>query len=554
MASTVEGLALAGLGILTLFFLVGALVDAQVELALALAGSGLVIFTGRRLMAGLAQKLRLRVEGQKRVLIYGCGETGQLVMKKLMQAAYLGRTVVGFVDDYATVGSKIVCRVEQFRRRVRAIPVLGRGRELAELIERHRIDELLVTTPASEFTLLQDLTDRLGENVLDVAFVPGLAGLRADQLEVQDIGAVPLLQPSRRNVSLVYRSLKRTLDLSVAMVSLVIAAPVWLVAAVAIWLESGGPILFRQSRIGLHGRSFIMYKFRTLARDADPYAPSTSVRDPRATGVGALLRATGFDEFPQLLNVLRGEMSLVGPRPEMPFLAAEYGELERLRLAVKPGITGVWQLSPDREGAAIHDNLEYDLYYIRNQGLLLDVLLLVETLFFTAELMAVAVYDTVKHRGRGRAAPTISTGGHTNRTSQGTSDYVLVALDQRLDGETPPSWRACLPQVREIARTRPLKVLVARDNVATLDRMLERRGGGSDERRPDVEYVPYENRNLVRLTVRNAAIVITDLPYVRRWACEGRVIVIGPEDFQSRRAVEAITARPTHASRRAGLS
>jgi len=558
MASTVQGLGLAGLVILTLFFFAGVLAAARVEVLLALLGSGLLVFTGRRLMAGLAQKLRLRVEGQKRVLIYGCGETGQLVMKKLMQAAYLGRTVVGFVDDYATVGSKIVCRVEQFRRRVRSIPVLGRSRDLAELIDRHRIDELLVTTPASRFTLLDDVTGRLGKEGIDVAFVPTLGGLRADQLEVQDIGAVPLLHASKHGVSLAYRFVKRVLDISVSTVSLVLAAPIWLAAAAAIRLESGGPVLFRQSRVGLHGRRFIMYKFRTLDRHADPYAPSTSVRDPMATRVGVLLRATGFDELPQLLNVLRGDMSLVGPRPEMPFLAAGYGDLERLRLEVKPGITGVWQLSPDREGAAIHENLEYDLYYIRNQSLLLDALLLVETLFFTIELVAVAVYDSVRYGGRRTssvAAPESPSAGAALVSSlQGSSGYVLLALDQRLDRGMPASWRACFPAARQMAQRRALRVLAARDNVAVLDRLLDRNGERSDGHGSDVQFVPYEDRSLVQLAVRNADLVITDLPYVRQWAASGSVAVVSPEEFATRSASEVVSARRVHPAQRARTS
>ncbi len=558
MASTVQALGLAGLVIFTLFFFAGALADAQVEVLLALLGSGLLVFTERRLMAGLAQKLRLRVEGQKRVLIYGCGETGQLVMKKLMQAAYLGRTVVGFVDDYATVGSKIVCRVEQFRRRSRSIPVLGRSRDLAELIDRHQIDEVLVTTPASQFSLLNDVTGRLGNEGIDVAFVPTLGGLRADQLEVQDIGAVPLLHPSKHSVSFAYRFTKRVLDISVSTVSLVLAAPIWLVAAAAIWLESGGPALFRQSRVGLRGRGFIMYKFRTLDRHADPYAPSTSVRDPMATRVGVLLRATGFDELPQLLNVLRGDMSLVGPRPEMPFLTAGYGELERLRLEVKPGITGVWQLSPDREGAAIHENLEYDLYYIRNQSLLLDVLLLVETLFFTIELVAVAVYDSVRYGGRRSSSsvvPRPSTSGAALVGSlQGPGGYVLLALDQRLDRGMPASWRACFPAARQMARRRALRVLAARDNVAVLDRLLDRNGEGSDGHGADVQFVPYEDRSLVQLVVRNADLVITDLPYVRQWAAAGSVAVISPEEFATRSASEVVSGRRAHPAQRARTS
>ncbi len=548
MASTVKGLAMAVLLFVSIAFVSGMEHGRPGTLLLFAALTSGVVFTDRRVVAGLVQKLRPRLGEDKRVLIYGCGETGRLVMKKLVQAAYLGRTVVGFVDDYAAVGSKLACRVEQLRRRVRWVPVLGRSRDLPKLIERHQVDELLVTTPASQFTFLPDLQDRLGRGPVDVAFVPQLGSVRADQLEVHDIGAVPLLRPSRSHARLLYRIAKRVLDVAIGLVLMVLVAPVWLLAALAIWLESGGPILFRQWRVGRHGRRFVMYKFRTLRQNADPYTPSTSVRDDRATRVGAILRATGLDEIPQLLNVLRGDMSLVGPRPEMPFLAAEYGKLELLRLDVKPGITGVWQLSPDREGAAIHENLEYDLYYLRNRGLLLDLLLLVETGFFTLEVVAMALYEaargrgTSRHTGSGPESPAASATSGRDRRHPG---YTLLALDQRLEEGLPESWRTCLPAAVSLARRRTLRVLAARHNVPALDRLFGRDGEGAQTGGSDVQYVPCEDRSLAQAVAQGANVVITDLPYIREWVRGLPVSVLTPSEFAVRGGVQAEDGRPT---------
>jgi len=157
--------------------------------------------------------------------------------------------------------------------------------------------------------------------------------------------------------------------------------PLILAGAAAIRLDSPGPVFFRQKRIGLGGRAFTIYKLRTMRQDAPAYAehPRTT-DDPRITAVGRFLRRSCIDELPQLWNVLRGEMSLVGPRPEMPQLVQEYREVQRERLAVKPGITGLWQISADR-AFRIHDNMQYDLYYIEHRGLTLDLAILMMTPF-----------------------------------------------------------------------------------------------------------------------------------------------------------------------------
>jgi lipopolysaccharide/colanic/teichoic acid biosynthesis glycosyltransferase len=147
-------------------------------------------------------------------------------------------------------------------------------------------------------------------------------------------------------------------------------------------VTSGGPVLFVQERVGQNGKRFKIYKFRTMHADAQPYAPSPEKpTDARISLMGRFLRRTSLDEIPQLLNVIKGEMSLVGPRPEMPFIVEQYTWLQRQRLIVKPGITGLWQLSADRK-FPIHENIEYDLYYIRNRKLFMDLAILLHTFIF----------------------------------------------------------------------------------------------------------------------------------------------------------------------------
>src|SRR5208282_2035625 len=163
---------------------------------------------------------------------------------------------------------------------------------------------------------------------------------------------------------------------------LIAGSPLFLLLTILIKLDSKGPALFRQERVGLNGRRFRMFKFRTMYRDAPAYAHSPKESDDlRITRLGRFLRRTSLDELPQLLNVVLGNMSLVGPRPEMPFIVETYNERHSQRLHVKPGITGLWQLSGDRN-YLIHENIEYDLYYIKNRNFFMDFAILLHTCIF----------------------------------------------------------------------------------------------------------------------------------------------------------------------------
>jgi lipopolysaccharide/colanic/teichoic acid biosynthesis glycosyltransferase len=167
----------------------------------------------------------------------------------------------------------------------------------------------------------------------------------------------------------------------VAVLVLLVSLPLFVIVSVLIKRESPGPVLFVQRRIGKDGKPFLMRKFRTMHQHMSGDAPTpNSPYDPRITRIGRWLRRYSLDELPQFINVLLGDMSAVGPRPEMPFIVEKYGPLDRERLRVKPGITGLWQISYARQ-MAIHDNLDYDLYYIEHQSVLLDLVILALTGF-----------------------------------------------------------------------------------------------------------------------------------------------------------------------------
>jgi len=177
----------------------------------------------------------------------------------------------------------------------------------------------------------------------------------------------------------IYDYTKRLIDLVLGLFGLVFFMPLWLLIILAIKADSKGPAIFIHERVGRNGKKFRLYKFRTMRADANREAPAPlSINDKRITRFGKLLRKTSLDEAPQFINVLKGEMSVVGPRPEMPFIVENYEIWQRKRLEVKPGITGLWQVL-GRKDIPLKDNLEYDFYYIKNRSLLLDIVILIRT-------------------------------------------------------------------------------------------------------------------------------------------------------------------------------
>lgn len=214
------------------------------------------------------------------------------------------------------------------------------------------------------------------------------------------VGAVfsPNLATSRTGTrtSARYRWAKELLDSAVAAFVLLLASPLLALIALAIRVDSRGPALFRQQRIGLHGRPFTIYKFRTMFVSAPRYSFKVGIGDRRITRVGRWLRISGLDELPQLLNVLRGEMSLIGPRPELPFIVENFEDWQHARHNVKPGITGWWQIH-HRNDVPLHLNLDYDIFYIRNMSYRLDALIAWRTI----KIIVAGALTSHTEKGRG---------------------------------------------------------------------------------------------------------------------------------------------------------
>jgi exopolysaccharide biosynthesis polyprenyl glycosylphosphotransferase len=490
----------------------------------AISLTAALVLLERRLFSSVLGRMHLSGRLGRRVLIYGCGPTGRLLMKKIVQTPQTGCSVAGFLDDAAAVGSRVACRITQTGPVLYEAPILGRGNDLEKVVAEHGIDELFVAAGAATAEKQREVFRFCQERRIRVGLVPQLEELRADQLRADDLSAIPVLRPYSTTSRVTYMAIKRSLDMFAAVLLIGVTAPLWLMAAIMIPIDSRGPLFFVQERVGLNGRLFRVFKFRTMYTESDPYAlsPAGDV-DPRITRVGRVLRTTGLDELPQLLNVLGGSMSLVGPRPEMPFIVDQYTPLERKRLLAKPGITGLWQLSADRH-AQIHENIEYDLYYVSHRSLQLDLLILLETVLFTIGL-------AFRLAGR-HAAQELQPAVVPTTAMEGVDEpYLLVALDQRRNGVYPSSWQSLVPSIYEVADRWPVKVLVAPDNIGIFDGLLQESIQRLGTARYRLAYVSYHSRTELRTLVLGARCVVTDLPHVTVWAKDfGKDLMAVQED------------------------
>lgn len=322
--------------------------------------------------------LHKRGFGTEEVIIYGAGTLGKQLAKRIYQRPELGYWPVGFIEDRR---GEISIEVSKNPELI-ALPILGTLNDLEKVIKNNKVKKIFITIPKASPERKRLIVEKCRELGIDFGFVPHLLEIMPHQLSIEDIGGIPIIVSEGNNRRFWYQALKRGFDIVFSLAVLVLLSPLFYIICCLIKWDSKGPAIFCHKRIGKDGKEFTMYKFRTMYIDCDPnaYCPKES-SDPRITKFGKWLRRTSLDEVPQFFNVLKGEMSVVGPRPEMPFIVKGYNELQRERLKVKPGITGLWQISADRT-AEIHDNIEYDLYYIQNQSFFLDMAIVFSTIVF----------------------------------------------------------------------------------------------------------------------------------------------------------------------------
>ena len=340
----------------------------QLVWAMFLVLNVLFTYSSREIVRELLERRWRAGIGLKRILIAGAGDLGRMVADRMLQHRELGYQVVGFVDDRAG-GDHIGYR---------GLPLLGTLREVGEIAQRERVDHLYVALPMEEHAKLLDLMEISSRQFIDVKVVPDLLQFIALRARLEDLDGLPIINVNDVPLQGFSAWVKRGIDIVLSTGALlVLGIPMLLIAALVKWTSSG-PVFYRQERMGLDGKAFTVYKFRSMFLDAEETTGPVWARDndPRITPVGRWLRRFDLDELPQFWNVLKGEMSIVGPRPERPFFVEQFKHRipqYMLRHKVKAGITGWAQVNGWRGNTSLEKRIEYDLYYIENWSVTLDI-------------------------------------------------------------------------------------------------------------------------------------------------------------------------------------
>lgn len=301
--------------------------------------------------------------GRVRVLVVGGQDLGRETMLRIREHPDIGFRMVGFVK----------IRPEDSRDTIFDYPALGTLDHLIPIIQRYQVEEVFFADADLDEEAVFGLIEEVHAHCrVTCKVVANMLYVIINRAKVDEVTGLPVVAFHRRALSALQAGFKRGMDLVFGITLGFFLVFPSLLFALLIRLDSSGPVLFAHERVGRGGRLFKMYKFRTMYHHCDPYAEAPqNQEDSRVTRFGRFLRRTSLDEMPQLLNILRGDMSIVGPRPEMPFIVERYKPWQRARLQAKPGLTGLWQVA-GRKNLPLHLNLEYDFYYVKNQSLALD--------------------------------------------------------------------------------------------------------------------------------------------------------------------------------------
>jgi exopolysaccharide biosynthesis polyprenyl glycosylphosphotransferase len=356
----------------------------------------LAAFSLVRLVVRSAQRfVRKRDVNLIPTLVVGRGPEAALCIKEMRARPELGYRVIGVVEN----GEIRAGMPDSFE----GVPVVSDFQSLPETIRESGANEVIITDPSVPGDALFEVMMQVGRRRgVEFRIAPSLFNCLPSKTEIDQIGALPMITLFREPLSSAARLVKRASDILIASAALAVLSPLWLVIAALIKLDSKGSVFYRQERVGMDGRIFLFYKFRTMLTGADDALhreyqrqfiaglPETNLGDSkrpvyklagdyRVTRVGRVLRRLSLDELPQLLNVLRGDMSIVGPRPPIPYEVEAYELWHRKRLDMKPGLTGLWQVS-GRNRLPFDEMVRLDLFYIENWSLLLDLKIILRTL------------------------------------------------------------------------------------------------------------------------------------------------------------------------------
>ncbi len=322
------------------------------------------------------QRIRKKGYNQKNILLIGYSRAAQAYIDRVRENPVWGYNIRGILDDYAEWGTEY-----------KGVRVLGKTDHLDGILEIGRLDEIAITLGLQEYDKLERIVVLCEKSGVHTKFIPDYSKIIPTTPYTENLIGLPVIHiryvPLNDSFN---RALKRAVDIFGAIVALILFSPIMLVTAIGVKLSSPGPVLFKQERIGLHNRPFMMYKFRSMAQqtEADEAKGWTKKNDPRVTGFGRFIRKTSIDELPQMWNVLKGNMSLVGPRPERPQYVEKFKEeIPRymVKHQVRPGITGWAQVNGYRGDTSISKRIECDLYYIENWSIGLDFKIIFLTFF-----------------------------------------------------------------------------------------------------------------------------------------------------------------------------
>mgnify|MGYP004447513435 FL=1 len=322
------------------------------------------------------RSLRRRGMNLKHILLVGYGNSTRGYIDRIMENPQWGYSVWGILDDSAE-------RSIEYR----GIHIIGRTDDLTSILEVHQLDEIVITLGLSEYYKLERIVTSCEKSGVHTKFIPDYGNIIPTKPYTEDVMGLPVINIRYVPLTNTFNAItKRTMDIVGSLVCIVIFSPVMLVAAALVKLTSPGPVIFCQERVGLHNQPFVMYKFRSMQVQSRKKELSgwTTKNDARVTGIGKFMRRTSIDELPQLFNVLKGEMSLIGPRPERPQFVEKFREeIPRymVKHQVRPGMTGWAQVHGYRGDTSIKKRIDHDLYYIENWTLGLDIKILFLTVF-----------------------------------------------------------------------------------------------------------------------------------------------------------------------------
>ena len=330
----------------------------------------------RNIIRYILHFIRKKGYNKKYLLLIGYSKSAEEYIRRIRVNPQWGYEVCGILDDRVPAGTML-----------RGVKVLGRIANLDVILPENKIVEIAITLPLDEYSKLERIVSKCEKSGVHTQFIPDYNRVIPSRPIMEDMEGLPVI--NIRNVPLANtenRFIKRTMDIAGAIILMVVFSPIMLISVIAVKLSSKGPVIYKQERIGLHNTSFMMYKFRTMEmqKESEEKKGWTVRDDPRVTGVGRVLRRTSMDELPQLFNILKGDMSIVGPRPERPQFVEKFKEeIPRymIKHQVRPGLTGWAQVNGLRGDTSIKDRIKYDIYYIENWSVPFDLRIMLMTVF-----------------------------------------------------------------------------------------------------------------------------------------------------------------------------